>query len=326
MSSTTLKAAKLSAPISPPSESSTNSWKVLLEVARVHKPAGVLAFHVPLMLGSFVSIVTEVPPPKYLDGTIFFAQLSLSSLLLRSAACAWNDAADYRFDSQVARSRSRPIPRGAVTPTGARLFAAALTVLWGGIVWQSSPQALYTLVPNFLFNVAYPFAKRFTDYPQLFLGFTFSCNILTGFVMTTRYDMSKALQAPQIQQSLGYLALANVAWTVFYDMIYAYQDVADDQKAGVRSIALQWRAYGKAALALLASMEIGSLVMAGFAINTGSGYYVCSCLGSALVAAVTLRSLDLASPEDCGLWFKRNLLFGGIAMCSGFVAEYAQRL
>ena len=223
MSHNVLEKGKSSAPTMLSSESSTDSWKAFLELARVEKPAGVLAFHVPLLLGSLLSIAMEVPRLEYLDGMIFFAQLSLSSFILRSAACAWNDAADYKFDSQVARSKSRPIPRGAVTPAAARLFAAVLTILWVWIVWQSSSQALYTLIPNLLCNVAYPFAKRFTDYPQIFLGFTFSWNILSGYMMTTRYDMSKALQTPQVQQSLGCLALANVAWTVFYDMIYAYQ-------------------------------------------------------------------------------------------------------
>lgn len=224
MSSTVQEKSKLFVPAQSPTETSKNTWKAFLELARVHKPAGVLAFHIPLLLGSLVSVDTEVPRPEFLDGAIFFVQLFLSSFILRSAACVWNDAADYKFDSQVARTRTRPIPRGAATPAAARVFAVALIFLWVGIVWQASgDQALYTLIPNFLFNVAYPFAKRVTDYPQLFLGLMFSWNVLTGYMMTTRYDMIEALQMPQIQQSLGYLALANVAWTVLYDTIYAYQ-------------------------------------------------------------------------------------------------------
>ena len=103
-------------------------------------------------------------------------------------------------------------------------------------------------------------------------------------------------------------------------------DIADDEKAGVRSIALKWRTYGKLVLSLLASIEVGSLVAAGFAINANSGYFSCSCLGSAMVAAVGLVTLDLTSPENCGLWFRRHLLYGGMTMCSGFVVEYAQKL
>ena len=332
MSSTVLEQPKLAESVKTSSpkglsvQTSAATWKAFSELARVEKPAGVLAFHVPLLLGSLVSVVTERPQPSYLDGTVFFFQLLFNSFVLRSAACAWNDAADWKFDSQVARSRTRPIPRGSVTPDAARAFAALLASLWVFTVWQANPGALGTVTPNFLFNLAYPFAKRFTNYPQVFLGVNFSWNILTGYAMTAQHDLKAALQEPHIQQSLGWLALANVAWTVFYDMIYAYQDLKDDEKAGVGSIALQWKAYGKVALAVLASIQIGSLVAAGYAISAGLGYFGWSCAGSALVSAVALARLDLRKPQSCALWFRRNLLYGGITMCSGFAVEYAQRL
>ena len=114
--------------------------------------------------------------------------------------------------------------------------------------------------------------------------------------------------------------------TKFLCLPLPWIDIADDEKAGVRSLALKWKSYGKLTLSILAGIEVGSLVAAGIAIDAGPWYFSFSCLGSAMVAAVGLITLDLTNPENCGLWFKRHLLYGGITMCTGFVVEYVQKL
>ena len=310
----------------PSTQAPTASVTDFLELARVYRPAGALGFHIPLMIGVFISIVTEAPQPKYLEALAFFVQLSLASFFQRSSACAWNDAADYEFDKQVTRTRNRPIPRGSVSPVAARIYAAALAVVWVLLVWPSGSQALWTLVPNFLFNVAYPFAKRVTYYPQVWLGFTTCWNVLTGYMMTTQYDTRTALQDPQILYSLGFLMLAEAAFNGFYDTIYAYQDFADDQKAGVRSVTLRWAENGKVALVVMMGLEMLFLVLAGFALDAGSFYFLFSCVGSAGVAVAALVSCDLAKPDDCAAWFKKSILYGAIAQCSGLLLDYVQRL
>ncbi|MCJ1333278.1 Para-hydroxybenzoate--polyprenyltransferase, mitochondrial precursor (PHB:polyprenyltransferase) [Thelotrema lepadinum] len=321
-----IKQYKSPAAVMPPYSISITSWTAYLELARVQKPAGTLAFHVPLSLGSLVAIVLETPQPRYLAGIIFSCRLVLSSFFLRSAACAWNDACDHKFDRQVARSRSRPIPRGSVSPAAARLYTVILALLWVLSVWPSGSQALTTLLPNSLFNAAYPYTKRITDYPQVFLGLVFSWNVLTGYAMTTQNDLQAILQDEHVWQSLGFLILAVIAWTIFFDFIYAFQDIEDDERAGVKSMTLRWKTHGKLVLALLSSIQVCSLVAAGMAIGLSSGYFSFSCAGSAAVSALTLISVELEKPKSCALWFKNNLLFGGVAMCSGFLVEYIVRI
>ncbi|CAF9904539.1 MAG: hypothetical protein GOMPHAMPRED_002873 [Gomphillus americanus] len=306
------------------SKAATIPLQDLLELARFWKPAGVLAFHIPLVYGALLSEVNE---PQSVNSQHFLTingWLLLSSFFQRAAACAWNDAADYKFDKQVARTRNRPIPRGSISSAAARLWAATLTLLWMRCVYATeSRAAMWTLIPNFAFNMAYPYMKRVTDWPQIFLGFTFSCNVLTGYMMMTQSAWELVIVDPMIFKSLAWTVLAQVAFTCFYDTIYAYQDYEDDKAAGVRSMALRLGndLNGKISIAIMAVMQVSFLAMIGSAIKVGGAYFLLTCGGSALLATIALASCNLKDPDDCGSWFKKCLVYGGVIQCGGLLAD-----
>ena len=308
----------------------TTTLQDLLELARFWKPAGTLAFHIPLVFGALLSDINE--PQRFHKINQHFlivnGWLLLSSFFQRAAACAWNDAADYKFDKQVARTRNRPIPRGSISPAAARIWAVVLTSWWVQCVYAAESRvAMWTLIPNFAFNVAYPYMKRFTDWPQIFLGFVFSCNVLTGYMMMTQSTWSSVMDNPMILWSLGLTIVAQVAFTCFYDTIYAYQDYEDDKAAGVRSMALRLGndLNGKISIAVIAVMQVSSLAMTGSIIKAGGAYFLLTCGGSALLATIALGSCNLKNPDDCGLWFKKCLVYGGAIQCGGLLAECLQR-
>ena len=151
----------------------------------------------------------------------------IGAFLMRGAGCTWNDITDRHIDDKVARTRSRPIPSGQVTVRGAVLwmiaqalvaFAILLTFYWAAIIL-----GVLALLPV----AVYPFAKRFTWWPQVFLGLAFNWGALLAWAAHT----GSIGPVPVI------LYLAGIAWTLFYDTIYAHQDTEDDALIGVKSTA-----------------------------------------------------------------------------------------
>ena len=289
-----------------------------LELARVNKPVGVIAIHMPYLLGGFLAAIQSLPLNQK-SWTIL--SLLLPSFVLRSAGCVWNDAVDYEFDRLVPRSSSRPVARGAISPQVASIFFAALTLIWLLMIWSVSVDAACLALLNVPLVILYPYAKRFTDYPQAVLGITLAWGIETAFVMIGQRDLWSALQDLVLQSALICLMMAYVAFTIFYDTIYAYQDVAFDGMAGIRSIALAWRGQGKWVLGASAVLQTGLMLTVGYLLDYGMTYRVlCMCTGAVEVGLV--RMIELENAEDCKKWFKSSLLLISGLMVLAMVAEW----
>jgi 4-hydroxybenzoate polyprenyltransferase len=176
---------------------------------------------------------------------------------MRGAGCTWNDITDRKFDAQVARTRSRPIPSGQVTVRGALLWMLAQALIAFCILISFGTPAVLIGIASLGFVAIYPFAKRFTWWPQVFLGLAFNWGALLGWVAHSgRLDWPAVL-----------LYFAGIAWTLFYDTIYAHQDTEDDALIGVKSTARlfgqsspQWlRGFAILASGLMAIALYGAL-------------------------------------------------------------------
>jgi 4-hydroxybenzoate polyprenyltransferase len=146
---------------------------------------------------------------------------------MRGAGCTWNDITDRHIDGSVARTASRPIPSGQVSVRGALVWLAAQALVAFGILLTFNIAAIGLGVLSLLPVAVYPFAKRFTWWPQVFLGLAFNWGALLAWTAHTG-----RLEAPAVL-----LYLAGIAWTLFYDTIYAHQDAEDDALIGVKSTA-----------------------------------------------------------------------------------------
>ncbi|GAB5457543.1 MAG: hypothetical protein Hens3KO_05730 [Henriciella sp.] len=145
---------------------------------------------------------------------------------MRGAGCTWNDITDRDIDAQVSRTASRPLPAGDVTLNNAYIFLS-LQLAAGALVWLCLPaDAKIVAILAIPLVVAYPFMKRITWWPQLWLGFTFSWGALVG-----------AATASYVSYATVFLYLGLVCWTIAYDTIYALQDKDDDALIGVKSTA-----------------------------------------------------------------------------------------
>ena len=153
---------------------------------------------------------------------------SIGAFLMRGAGCTWNDILDRKIDGAVERTRSRPIPSGQVNLTQAIIWMIVQISLAGTILLSYNFISIILGLSSLFLVVIYPFAKRFTWWPQVFLGLAFNWGILLLFVAHTG-----SLNWPIIA-----LYFSGIFWTLFYDTIYAYQDSQDDLLIGVKSTAI----------------------------------------------------------------------------------------
>ena len=197
-----------------------------LRLSRADRPIGTWLLLIPCWWGLLIGIL-EDENVLASDFWLLFS-CSIGAFLMRGAGCTWNDILDRKIDGAVERTRSRPIPSGQVNLTQAIVWMIAQIGL-AGIILLSYNLTSIILGLSSLFLVAiYPFAKRFTWWPQVFLGLAFNWGILLLFVAHTG-----SLSWPIIA-----LYFSGIFWTLFYDTIYAYQDSQDDLLIGVKSTAI----------------------------------------------------------------------------------------
>ncbi|MBP6441502.1 MAG: 4-hydroxybenzoate octaprenyltransferase [Sphingorhabdus sp.] len=153
----------------------------------------------------------------------------LGAVVMRGAGCVYNDIVDHKLDAQVARTASRPLPSGAVSVRGAWAFLLSLCALGLLVLFQLRWEAQIVAVSSILLVAAYPFMKRITWWPQVWLGLVFSWGALVGWV---------AIMG-QVNAAMFWLYVGSIFWVVGYDTMYAMQDREDDALVGIKSSALR---------------------------------------------------------------------------------------
>ncbi|PKQ12494.1 MAG: 4-hydroxybenzoate octaprenyltransferase [Alphaproteobacteria bacterium HGW-Alphaproteobacteria-1] len=196
-----------------------------LRLSRADRPIGTWLLLLPCWWGLLLAMLAD-GRAGWQDLWIF-AGCGIGACLMRGAGCTWNDITDRDIDGSVARTASRPIPSGQVSLRGALLWMIAQALVAFLILLTFNGAAIALGVLALLPVAVYPFAKRFTWWPQVFLGLAFNWGALLAWTAH-----SGRLEAPAVV-----LYLAGIAWTLFYDTIYAHQDAEDDALIGVKSTA-----------------------------------------------------------------------------------------
>jgi 4-hydroxybenzoate polyprenyltransferase len=196
-----------------------------LRLSRADRPIGTWLLLLPCWWGLVLSMLHDQQTGWH-DLWIAVG-CALGAWLMRGAGCTWNDITDRDFDGRVDRTKSRPIPSGQVTVRGAVIWMCLQALLAFCILLTFNTAAIGLGVLALLPVAIYPFAKRFTWWPQVFLGLAFNWGALLAWTAH-----SGKLEAPAVL-----LYLAGIAWTLFYDTIYAHQDTEDDALIGIKSTA-----------------------------------------------------------------------------------------
>jgi 4-hydroxybenzoate polyprenyltransferase len=234
---------------------------------------------------------------------------AIGAFLMRGAGCTWNDLADREIDASVARTRSRPLPSGQVTPAGAAAWGVAQSLLAFLVLLSFGFPAVWWGVASLALVAVYPFAKRFTWWPQAFLGLAFNWGVLLLWVAKT----GGIALAPIL------LYLAGIMWTLHYDTIYAHQDREDDALIGVKSTA---RLFEDETEPMLWLFSGAAVFLAGLAVVTAHGGWpgLLGVVAFGLHLAWQIKTLDIDDPARCLVLFRSNRA-AGLLLLAGFVAD-----
>ena len=276
-------------------------------LTRQHRPVGWLLLLWPTYWALWLA-AGGVPP----IGTLVV--FTLGVIVMRSAGCAINDYADRWLDPQVMRTRDRPIARGTVSPREALAVFALLLVVALGLVLLTNRKTVLLAGVAALLAIVYPFMKRRTWWPQLWLGAAFGMSIPMAFTAVT-----DAWPPP-----LAWLLFtANILWATAYDTFYAMVDRDDDLRAGSRSTAILFGELDLVAIGVIQASFLAAMVFAGARAGLGTPYHV--GLGiAALLCAWQLWYARNRFPERCFTAFRANH-WVGLALFAGIAFDYALR-
>mgnify|MGYP001765149316 CR=1 FL=1 len=239
--------------------------------------------------------------PNLWYGFLFF----IGAVIMRGAGCTHNDLADYRFDAQVARTRSRPLPSGQVSRNQARLFVVAQLLAGLLILVQFNRYTVVLATASLIIVAIYPFMKRVTHWPQLVLGLAFNWGALVGWAAVH----GSLSPAPVLLYAGG------IFWTLAYDTIYAHQDKEDDILIGVKSTALMFGAATRRWLVIFFAAAL--LCIAAAIWQAGGGVVAQSGVGlAALHAAWQVKRFNGDDSALCLALFKSNRVFGLIIVAA----------
>jgi 4-hydroxybenzoate polyprenyltransferase len=235
---------------------------------------------------------------------------ALGAVVMRGAGCTLNDIADRHYDGKVARTRLRPIPSGRVTVMQAALFMAAQLAVGAAILFSLNRISIALGVAVLALIATYPFMKRITYWPQLFLGLNFNWGALIGWTAVTG-----SLAWPPVLLYLG-----GICWTLGYDTIYAHQDKEDDARIGVKSSALALGERTRPFLFAFYGLAIALWAAAGLADGLNRAFAIGLTLAAAQLAWQA-ATVDIGDPIDCLRKFRSNRAVGWL-MLFGIVAGH----
>ncbi|NBT30529.1 MAG: 4-hydroxybenzoate octaprenyltransferase [Rhodobacteraceae bacterium] len=221
-----------------------------LRLSRADRPIGTWLLLLPCWWGLILAMLND---GKAGWGDLWIAAgCAAGAFLMRGAGCTWNDITDRDFDARVARTKSRPIPSGQVSVRAAAVWMGLQAAVAFGILLTFKSAAIWLGILSLVPVAIYPFAKRFTWWPQVFLGIAFNWGALLAWAAHSG--------------SLGWPAaiayIAGISWTLFYDTIYAHQDTEDDALIGIKSTA---RLFGQQSPVWLRRFLVLTILLLGFA-------------------------------------------------------------
>ncbi|MBF9032778.1 4-hydroxybenzoate octaprenyltransferase [Rhodobacterales bacterium HKCCE2091] len=286
-----------------------------LRLSRADRPIGTWLLLLPCWWG--LGLAAAATGPRPVDLWIA-AGCGIGAFLMRGAGCTWNDITDRDVDGAVARTRSRPIPSGQVTAKQALAWAVVQSLVALCILLTFDRAAILLGVISLVPVAVYPFAKRFTWWPQVFLGLAFNWGALLAW----------AAHAGGLGWPPVLLYLAGICWTLFYDTIYAHQDKEDDALIGVKSTARLFGAHTKTWLRGFLVLSV--LLMSAAAIlalgSTGRPLQLAVALAGAWGfgwhMTWQLGQLDIDDPDTCLRLFRANRTTGLIPAAAFAIAVF----
>ena len=270
--------------------------QIFVQLTRLNQPIGFLLLFWPCAWGLTLGYYFNSDTNLYLKYIILFF---LGSVLMRSAGCIFNDIIDRDLDKKVQRTKERPIASGKISVAKASICAIVLCLVSLLILLQFNWLTIVLGMSSMTLAFAYPFMKRITYWPQLFLGLTFNWGIIMGWTSITNSISIEPLM----------LYLSAIFWTLGYDTIYGLQDIRDDEIIGVKSTSIKFKNNVKVfvgtcySLCVLCILILGLLMEIDKYLLALSTFFILS-----LIYQIKIFKTD--NPKSCLLSFRTNNLTG----------------
>ena len=274
-----------------------NQLNLFIELTRLKKPIGYMLLFWPCAWG--LTLVYDFSHNIYL----YFFYLLLfffGSVLMRSAGCIVNDILDRKFDNQVSRTKNRPIASGKISIKIGLFYAAFLCGLAFLVLINFNYFTILIALASMPLAFTYPLMKRYTYWPQLFLGITFNYGIILGWT-----SISGNLEIIPIIFYFG-----AIFWTLGYDTIYGYQDIKDDEIIGLKSTSIKFKGTAKLFLITCYIILILSFILGGYLMEFKLYYFLFLIIPAVQLFLYQIKTFDLNNSSMCLKIFKSNNYFG----------------
>ena len=278
--------------------------KIFLELTRLNKPIGFMLLFWPCSWGLTLSEGINSLNNQYVNYLILFF---IGSVLMRSAGCIFNDVVDKDIDKKVKRTKLRPIAANKISIKKALSYVAILCLLAFIVLIQFNSLTIILGIGSMLLAFTYPFMKRVTYWPQLFLGLTFNWGIVMAWASINN----------DISLSILILYISAIFWTLGYDTIYGAQDMSDDEIIGVKSTSIKFKKNMK--LFVLSSYLI-SILGIFYLLSSNLNFNLTTLFLSLFIISLIYQIIifDKKNPTTCLKAFKINNLSGFLLFLSIF--------
>ena len=271
-------------------------FQIFIQLTRLNKPIGFLLLFWPCIWGLTLAYYYSEDTILYIKHIILFF---LGAVLMRSAGCIFNDIVDRNFDKKVQRTKQRPIASGKITVVGAFIYIILLCSMALLILLQFNLLTITLGVSSMMLAFTYPFMKRITYWPQLFLGLTFNWGIVMGWT-----SMVNSLAIEPIM-----LYLSAIFWTLGYDTIYGLQDIHDDEIIGVKSTSIKFKNRVKIFVGTCYSLCVFLILTMFFTMEVNK-YLLLLIIPFIISFIYQVKIFKVSNSGTCLLAFKNNNLIG----------------
>ena len=285
-----------------------NQLNLFLELTRFKKPTGYMLLFWPCAWGLSLAYDFSNNINLYFFYLLLFF---LGSVLMRSAGCIINDIWDRKFDKKVFRTKNRPIASGKISVFLGLTYAAILCFLAFLVLINFNFFTILVALGSMPLAFTYPLMKRFTYWPQLFLGITFNYGLILGW--------SSIFGEISLIPLLFYLGA--IFWTLAYDTIYGFQDIKDDEIIGLKSTSIKFKNIPYTFLILCYSLFFASLMIVGLLMKLNNYFYIMSVLVFTHLFLYQIKNLDIKNSNVCLEKFKSNNFLGFFVLISLLIGK-----
>ena len=269
---------------------------IFVQLTRLNKPIGFLLLFWPCLWGLALGYYFNNEALLFLKYTLLFL---LGSILMRSAGCIFNDIVDKDFDKKVERTKNRPIASGKISVLKSYIYVFFLCLLSFFILLQFNYLTIILGIGSMFLAFAYPFMKRITYWPQLFLGLTFNWGIVMAWTAVTN----------NISLEPIILYIGAIFWTLGYDTIYGLQDINDDEIIGIKSTSIKFKNNVKIFVGTCYSLCVLLILILFFMIEINK-YLLILSIFFIFTLIYQIKTFEINNHKSCLAAFKKNNLTG----------------